>query len=45
VLNQWLRMAEGPVFEHGLALEFMLFPKDFSQRFQGEAAVAPPARS
>jgi enoyl-CoA hydratase len=36
VLNQWLRMAEGPVFEHGLALEFMLFPKDFSQRYQGQ---------
>ena len=26
VLNQWLRSAMGPVLEHGLALEFMLFP-------------------
>lgn len=33
-LNQWLRMAYTPVFEHGLALEFMSFPADFSRNMQ-----------
>jgi enoyl-CoA hydratase/carnithine racemase len=27
LLNQWLKTALSPVFEHGLALEFMLFPE------------------
>lgn len=31
VLNQWLRQAQGPVFEHGLALEFMLFPEHLAR--------------
>jgi enoyl-CoA hydratase len=31
ILNQWLKSAMVPVFEHGLALEFMLFPNHFSQ--------------
>lgn len=26
-LNQWMRMAYGPVFEHALALEFLTFPE------------------
>ena len=27
-LNQWTRMAFGPIFQHALALEFMTFPVD-----------------
>ena len=30
ILNQWLKMASSAVFEHGLALEFMLFPDHFA---------------
>jgi enoyl-CoA hydratase len=30
ILNQWLKTAMAPVFEHGLALEFMLFPEQFA---------------
>ena len=33
-LNQWMRLAQTAVFEQGLALEFMLFPKDFSERYR-----------
>ena len=33
-LNQWLRMGLTPVLDHGLALEFMLFPTDFATRFR-----------
>ncbi len=31
-LNQWMRLVRTPVYEHGLALEFMLFPKDYAER-------------
>jgi enoyl-CoA hydratase/carnithine racemase len=31
LLNQWLKSAMTPVFEHGLALEFMLFPENFAK--------------
>lgn len=34
ILNQWLRMGLTQVFDHGLALEFMLFPKDFASQFR-----------
>jgi enoyl-CoA hydratase len=30
ILNQWLKTASASVFEHGLALEFMLFPEQFA---------------
>jgi enoyl-CoA hydratase len=30
-LNQWLKAASGPVFEHGAALEYMLFPEHFAR--------------
>jgi enoyl-CoA hydratase/carnithine racemase len=33
-LNQWMRMAGAPVFDIGLAMEFMLFPDDFKSRVQ-----------
>ena len=31
LLNQWLKTAMTPVFEHGLALEFMLFPEHYAK--------------
>jgi enoyl-CoA hydratase len=31
LLNQWLKTAITPVFEHGLALEFMLFPEHYAK--------------
>jgi enoyl-CoA hydratase/carnithine racemase len=31
LLNQWLKTAMTPVFEHGLALEFMLFPERYAK--------------
>ena len=36
-LNQWMRLAQTAVFEQGLALEFMLFPKDFADRYRAGA--------
>jgi enoyl-CoA hydratase/carnithine racemase len=39
-LNQWMRLAQTAVFEQGLALEFMLFPKDFSARYR-EGRIVP----
>jgi enoyl-CoA hydratase/carnithine racemase len=38
LLNQWLKLAMGPVFEHGLALEYMLFPEDFARPQENGAA-------
>ena len=34
-LQQWLRMAYGPVFQHALSLEFMTFPAALSQYGSG----------
>ena len=36
-LNQWLKNATSSVFEHGLALEFMLFPDHFATAGRGGA--------
>lgn len=41
-LNEWLRTAFGPVFKHGLALEFLSFPVAESSYGSGEI---PPERS
>jgi enoyl-CoA hydratase len=46
-LNQWLRVAFGPVFQHALSLEFMAFPTDLLNYGRGngqpdEAAPASP---
>jgi hypothetical protein len=38
LLNQWLKSAMGPVFEHGLALEYMLFPEHFARPQENGAA-------
>jgi enoyl-CoA hydratase len=35
VLNQWLRLGLTPVYDHGLALEFMTFPKSYADRTRG----------
>jgi enoyl-CoA hydratase/carnithine racemase len=37
VLNQWLKLASSPVLEHGLALEFMLFPEHFAKPGEPES--------
>jgi len=33
-LNQWMRMVYPSVFDRGLALEFLSFPPDFSERYR-----------
>lgn len=33
-LNQWMRLAYPAVFDRGLALEFLSFPSDFSDRYR-----------
>lgn len=38
-LNQWMRMGLNQVYDHGLALEFMLFPRDFVERYQSGAVM------
>ena len=38
-LNQWMRMGLSQVYDHGLALEFMLFPKDFVERYKSGAVM------
>ena len=35
-LNQWLRMAWGPVFQTALSLEFMRFPEEYAARTRGQ---------
>jgi enoyl-CoA hydratase/carnithine racemase len=34
VLNQWLRTFHTSIFENGLMMEFMTFPKNFADRFK-----------
>jgi enoyl-CoA hydratase/carnithine racemase len=44
-LNQWLRMAFTPVYDRGLALEFMTFPTDFQSRYRSGAVPAPEEKT